>query len=66
MLRESRVITKDLAESLRSGDYRVTTIVPLAENPIMNTYRFNQEEFENFLKGYYSEHGEFIVSVEPV
>jgi hypothetical protein len=60
--KESRVITKDLVESLRSGHYQVTTIIPSAENPIMNIYHFNQEEFNDFFEEY-MEHAEFIVSV---
>ncbi len=60
--KESRVITKDLVDSIRSGHYRVTTIIPSAETPIMNIYHFKQEEFNDFLDGY-MEHAKFIVSV---
>ncbi len=65
MLKESKVITNDLVEVFQSGHYRVTTVVPLVENPKMNIYIFNQEEFNDFLEGY-GEYAEFIVSVEQV
>jgi hypothetical protein len=65
MLKESTVITNELVEILQSGHYRVTTVVPLAENPTMNIYHFNREELDDFLEGY-GEYAEFIISVEQL
>ena len=62
---ESRVIGNDEVEMFRSSKFRVATIIPLAENPKMNVYIFDQEELTNFLEGY-GEYAEFIISVEQL
>jgi hypothetical protein len=62
---ESKVITNDEVEIYRWSKYRVTTITPLAKNPKMNVYLFDQDQITNFLKGY-GEYAEFIISVEQI
>ena len=59
------VITKQVVNLYRSARYRVTTIVPLVENPVKNIYEFDQEALESFLDGY-EEYAEFIVSIEKI
>jgi hypothetical protein len=46
-----------------SSRYRLTTIIPLKENPVMNVYLFTKEELDTFLEGY-DQYTEFLVSVE--
>ncbi len=65
MLIESKVIGEQNIEIYRSSKYRVTTIIPLEKDPVMNVYLFNQEELDDFLHGY-NRYSEFIVSVEQV
>jgi len=48
-----------------SSKYRVTTIIPFKESPVMNIYLFTREEFDNFLEGY-DQYSEFVVSVEQI
>ena len=60
---EKDVITPPEVDRYRSARYRVTTIVPLVENPTRNIYLFDQEALESFLEDY-EEYAEFIVSVE--
>ena len=60
---ESVVISSTEVESFSSARYRVTTVVPLVENPKRNTYVLSQEELDAFLEGY-REYAEFIVGVE--
>lgn len=62
---EKDVITPQEVDRYRSARYRVTTIVPLVENPTRNIYVFDQEALESFLEGY-EECAEFIVSVEQI
>ena len=62
---EKSVITPQEVDRYRSAKYRVTTIVPLVENPTRNIYVFDQEALESFLEGY-EEYAEFIVSVEQI
>jgi len=59
------VITTQEVNRYRSARYRVTTIVPLVENPAKNIYVFDQETLESFLEGY-EEYAEFIVAVEQI
>ena len=44
-------------------EYKVTTVVPLTEKPVMQTYEVNQEGLSEFLEGY-NDYAEFIVNVE--
>ena len=63
MLIESKAIGNDEVDIYMSSKYRVTTIVPFKENPVMNVYLFTKEELNDFLKGY-DQYAEFLVSVE--
>jgi hypothetical protein len=62
---EKEVITPQEVDYYRSAKYRVTTVVPLVENPTRNIYVFDQEAMESFLNGY-EEYAEFIVRVERI
>jgi hypothetical protein len=62
---EKAVITTQEVNRYRSVRYRITTIVPLVENPTKNIYVLDQEALESFLAGY-EEYAEFIVAVEQI
>jgi hypothetical protein len=62
---EKEVIAPQEVDRYRSARYKVTTIVPLVENPKKNIYVFDQEALESFLEGY-EEYAEFIVSIEKI
>ena len=61
---ESKIITPEEVDRYRTARYRVTTIVPLVENPTENSYVFDEEGLESFLDGY-EEYAEFIVAIGP-
>jgi len=63
LLIESKPIESSEVDIYLSSKYRLTTIIPLRENPVMNVYLFNKEELDIFLKGY-DQYTEFLVSVE--
>ena len=63
LLIESKPIEGSEVDIYLSSKYRLTTIIPLRENPVMNVYLFNKEELDIFLKGY-DQYTEFLVSVE--
>ena len=63
MLIESKPIESSQVDIYLSSRYRLTTIIPLRENPVMNVYLFTKEELDNFLEGY-DQYTEFLVSVE--
>ena len=63
LLIESKNIGNEEVEIYMSSRYRVTTIIPLERNPVMNVYLFSKKELEDFLEGY-SKYSEFIISVE--
>ena len=65
LLIESKPIESSEVDIYLSSKYRLTTIIPLRENPVMNVYLFNKEELDIFLKGY-DQYTEFLVSVELV
>lgn len=60
---ETAVVTQDAVEDFRSARYKVTTVVPLVEKPIKNTYVLNQDQLDALLEGY-EEYAEFIVGIE--
>lgn len=47
------------------AQYRVTTVVPLVENPVLNVRILDQEGLDTLLEGY-NEYAEFLVSIEKV
>lgn len=63
MLIESKAIGSDEFDVYISSKYRVTTIIPFKENPVMNVYLLTKEELNDFLEGY-DQYAEFLVSVE--
>jgi hypothetical protein len=63
VLIESKAIGTSEVDIYLSSKYRLTTIIPLRENPVMNVYLFTKEELDDFLKGY-DQYTEFLVSVE--
>jgi hypothetical protein len=63
LLIESKAIGSGEVDIYMSSKYRLTTIIPLRENPVMNVYLFTKEELDTFLEGY-DQYTEFLVSVE--
>jgi len=63
VLIESKAIGTGEVDIYMSSKYRLTTIIPLRENPVMNVYLLTKEELDNFLEGY-DQYTEFLVSVE--
>jgi len=63
VLIESKAIGSDEVDVYQSSKYRVTTIIPFKENPVMNVYLLTKEELNDFLEGY-DQYAEFVVSVE--
>ena len=63
LLIESKSIGRDEVDIYISSKYRVTTIIPFKENPIMNIYLLTKEELNDFLEGY-DRYAEFLISVE--
>ena len=59
----SKPIGSDEVDIYLSSKYRVTTIIPFKENPIMNIYLLTKEELNDFLGGY-DQYAEFLISVE--
>jgi hypothetical protein len=63
VLIESKTVGSSEVDIYMSSRYRLTTIIPLKENPVMNVYLFTKEELDHFLEGY-DQYTEFLVSVE--
>jgi len=63
VLIESKAIENSEVDIYMSSRYRVRTIIPFKENPVMNVYLFTKDELNTFLEGY-DQYAEFIVSVE--
>ena len=63
LLIESKAIGSDEVDIFMSSKYRVTTIIPIKENPVMNVHLFTKEELNDFLEGY-DQYAEFLVSVD--
>lgn len=62
---ESTIINSELVQEFMNSLYKVTTIVPLVNNPSRNAYIFNQEQLDEFLEAY-NEYAEFIIEVKKV
>lgn len=62
---DKSVITAQEIRQYESAKYRVTTIVPLVENPFRNIYIFDQEALNSFLEGY-EEYAESIIEIVRV
>ncbi len=63
VLIESKPIESSQVDIYLSSRYRLTTIIPLRKNPVMNVYLLNKEELDIFLKEH-DQYTEFLVSVE--
>ncbi len=62
---ERAVITTEEVDQYRSAKFKVTTIVPLVDNPTRNTYVLDQDALESFIEGY-QEYAEFIIAIEKI
>lgn len=62
---EIKPISSSEVEVHRDARYRVTTIVPLVENPYRNVRILDQEGLDTLLEGY-NEYAEFLVSIERI
>ena len=52
-------------DQFREATYRLVSIVPYTENPILNVRLLNQEDLDNFLADYH-EYGEFMVELTRI
>jgi len=62
---ESKEVSRDDIEKYMKANYKVTTLVPLVNNPVKNVYVVDQEELDEFLEGY-NEYAEFIIEIVPI
>lgn len=62
-IKDSMPIDKEALDDLWNAQYRVTTVVPLTEDPYKNIRFVNQEGLNELLNGY-SDYGEFIIEVK--
>jgi hypothetical protein len=62
---ETAVITTEEVDQYRSAKFKVTTIVPLVDNPTKNTYVLDQDALESFIEDY-QEYAEFIIAIEKI
>lgn len=58
-------ISPQECEELSTSLYKLTTIVPLVENPKRHVYRMTQDELDDYFDGY-SEFAEFVVGLERI
>jgi hypothetical protein len=62
---ETKPISHSEVQAYSNAKYRVTTIVPLVENPVRNVRILDQEGMDRLLEGY-DEYAEFLVSIEKI
>ena len=62
---ETQALSPADVSAYRGAKYRVTTVIPLVENPVRNVRILDQEGLYVFLEGY-DEYGEFLVSIEKI
>jgi hypothetical protein len=62
---KSTVISADERDSFDSARFRLTTIVPLVENPERREYELSLAELDDFFDNY-SEFAEFVIRVEQI
>lgn len=58
-------ISSGEVEVYRDARYRVTTVIPLVENPVRNVRILDQEGIDTLLEGY-DEYAEFLVGIERI
>jgi hypothetical protein len=63
--RESVEVSPSEIDEYRNAQYRLTTLVPLADKPLKNVYMVDQEELDEFLEGY-NEYAEFVVELVSI
>ncbi len=62
---EKTIISTEEVDQYRNAKFKVTTIVPLVDNPVKNTYVLDQDALDSFIEGY-QEYAEFIISIERI
>ena len=62
---ETRLLSPANVSAYMDAKYRVTTVVPLVENPVQNVRILDQEGLDMFLESY-DEYAEFLVSIERI
>ena len=62
---ETSVIDAEERDAFRNGRYRLTTVVPLVDEPRRHVYVLTQDELDSFFDGY-TEFAEFIVALERI
>ena len=62
---ETQPISSVDVSAYMGAQYRVTTVVPLVENPVRNVRVLDQEGLDTFLEGY-DEYAEFLVGIDKV
>lgn len=62
---ETQTLSPADVSAYKDAKYRVTTVVPLVENPVRNVRILDQEGLDLLLESY-EEYGEFLVSIDKV
>jgi len=62
---ETQPLSSADVSAYMGAQYRVTTVVPLVENPVLNVRILDQEGLDTLLEGY-NEYAEFLVGIEKV
>ena len=62
---ETQPLSPSDVSAYMGAKYRVTTVVPLVENPVRSVRILDQEGLDLLLEGY-DEYGEFLVSIEKI
>jgi hypothetical protein len=62
---ETSIIGQDERDAFRNGRYRMTTIVPLVNEPRQHVYVLTQDELDSYFDGY-QEFAEFVVALERI
>ena len=62
---ETSIIGQDERDAFRNGRYRMTTIVPLVDEPRRHVYVLTQDELDSYFDGY-PEFEEFVVALERI
>lgn len=63
--KEEKIISREEVEMYRDAKYKITSVIPLVENPKFNVRILDQEGLDELLEGY-NEYAEFIVGIEMI
>lgn len=63
--KETKPLSQADVNTYRDAKYRVKTVVPLVENPVLNVRILDQDGLDKLLEGY-DEYAEFLVSIEKI